>query len=358
MPWRWGDLAARLDEVGKRREPRNRRGTPQGVGGINNIGIYSSNLRLTKKGKGANMTTENTALTIKERPTTLHEVNLPAMMKTADTLIKSGFLPQAIKTSAQAVAIIMTGRELGIPTMQALRQINVIQGKPTMAAELMLALAYQHIPGFTYQVKKSTATECTCVFTRPGHAAHEHTFTIADAQGLGLAGKDNWKKQPATMLRWRCISSGLRLVAPDAIAGVYTPEEIVPDMPVNYESGTVIEVIEDAPREENIPTMPLNSVLDTPIATPVQPLATDNVGESYKNYSKVKELVKDCEPDAVAWCIKNGWIKEGEHMGQVSDANNLKILSRPPAFLTAVKSTAQAIIREIAKKGPDGKAKV
>ena len=86
--------------------------------------------------------------------------------------------------------------------------------------------------------------------------------------------------------------------------------------------------------------------------------ATAELTESYKNYAKVKELVKDCEPDAVAWCVKSGWIMEGEHLGQVSDANNLKILSRPPAFLTAIKSTAQAAVREAAKKGPDGKAKV
>lgn len=70
-----------------------------------------------------------------------------------------------------------------------------------------------------------------------------------------------------------------------------------------------------------------------------KPLA---VTESQKNYGKVKELVKDCEANAVVWCVKNGWIKAGEHMGRVSDENNLKVLSRPAAFLTAIRSTAQA----------------
>ena len=166
-------------------------------------------------------------------------INFPAMMEEAKVLIASGFLPVAIKTPAQAVAIILAGRELGIPTMQALRQINVIQGKPTMAAELMLALAYQRIPNFRYAVIKSTTEECVCQFERPGHKPYQHRFTMADAKSLGLASKDNWRKQPATMLRWRCVSSGLRLVAPDAIAGVYTPEEIIPNAKVNFETGVV-----------------------------------------------------------------------------------------------------------------------
>ena len=200
------------------------------------------------------------------------EINFPAMMAQADVLIKSGFLPQAIRTPAQAVAIMLTGRELGIPTMQALRQINVIQGKPTMAAELMLALAYQRIPGFRYAVVKSTAQECVCQFERPGHKPYQHTFTMQDADALGLAGKQNWHTQPATMLRWRCISSGLRLVAPDAIAGVYTPEELMPDAKVNFDTGAVDRIPEPLPASvaTPVPSMP-------PPAPPnvdIKPLAT------------------------------------------------------------------------------------
>jgi hypothetical protein len=69
------------------------------------------------------------------------------MMKQAAILRKSGFLPAAIKTDAQAVAIIQAGRELGLGVMEALRSINVIQGKPTLSAELMAALALKRVPG-------------------------------------------------------------------------------------------------------------------------------------------------------------------------------------------------------------------
>ena len=201
------------------------------------------------------------------------EINFPAMMAQADVLINSGFLPQAIKTPAQAVAIMLTGRELGIPTMQALRQINVIQGKPTMAAELMLALAYQRIPGFRYAVVKSTAQECVCQFERPGHKPYQHTFTLADAAALGLSGKQNWHTQPATMLRWRCISSGLRLVAPDAIAGVYTPEELMPDAKVNFETGVVERIPEQLPASvaTPVPSMPPPAPANVDVKTNTPP---------------------------------------------------------------------------------------
>lgn len=183
---------------------------------------------------------EEHSIAVRTEEAALAMPSLGGMMKMAETLIQSGFLPAAIKTPAQAVAIMITGQELKIPTMQALRQINVIQGKPTMSAELMLALAFQRVPGFKCHPIESTEKAATFEFQRPGQPAYRHTFTINDAAGMGLVGKDNWKKQPATMLRWRCISAGLRLIAPDAIAGVYTPEEIQPDIAVDPNTGAAI----------------------------------------------------------------------------------------------------------------------
>jgi len=73
------------------------------------------------------------------------------------------------------------------------------------------------------------------------------------------------------------------------------------------------------------------------------------VSETYKRYAQVKELVKDCEADAIAWCVKNAFLKAGEHMEQVRDEHNQRILARPAAFLTAVRSTAQAVARDAKK---------
>ena len=71
---------------------------------------------------------------------------LPAMdkwiqiMGMGDVLVRSGFLPDAVKTKEQAAAIILKGNELGIPAMQSFSHLHVIKGKPTCSSELMLAL--------------------------------------------------------------------------------------------------------------------------------------------------------------------------------------------------------------------------
>lgn len=165
------------------------------------------------------------------------EGELVAQLKFAETLLQTGFLPTSIRTPQQALAILLTGRELGIGPMESLRQINVIQNRPTMSAQLMLGLSYKRVKGFKCHVTISNDQECVATFGREGQQDYEQRFTIKDAERMGLLQKDNWKKQPATMLRHRCISAGLRVVAPDAIAGVYTPEELNPDVKVDPETG-------------------------------------------------------------------------------------------------------------------------
>jgi hypothetical protein len=43
---------------------------------------------------------------------------------------------------------------------------------------------------------------------------------------MNLINNDNYRKQPATMFRWRCSSMLARTVYPDVVAGVYDPEEL------------------------------------------------------------------------------------------------------------------------------------
>lgn len=168
-------------------------------------------------------------------------VSVDSHLRLAAELLKSGFLPTAIRTPQQALAIILSGKELGIGPMESLRQINIIQGKPTMSAQLMLALGYRRVKGFSCNVTTSTDKECVAEFRREGNVVYTSRFSTEDAKAMQLIGKDNWNKQPATMLRWRCISAGLRVVCPDAIAGLYTPEELNPDIKVDFETGEVVQ---------------------------------------------------------------------------------------------------------------------
>lgn len=153
------------------------------------------------------------------------EAEFDQLMRLGETLASTGFLPAAVKNAAQAVAIILTGRELGIPPMHALRSIDIIKGKPALSAQLMLAIF--HRAGGQSDWKHTDAERAAIWLKHPASGReHVETFTMADAKRAGLTDGDGWKKYPVMMLRWRAVSAGLRIVAPEIIAGMYTPEEL------------------------------------------------------------------------------------------------------------------------------------
>ena len=152
------------------------------------------------------------------------------MYDQAATLLKSGFLPSSIKTAEQALAIIFTGEELGLPKMLSLRSIHVINGRPTLSADLMASLVQREIDRHKdglLMVNPPTTTECTVRFRRWGWKEEQSfTYSLDDAKTAGLLGKDTWKAHPGAMLRARATAAVCRMAFPDVIAGLYVPEEI------------------------------------------------------------------------------------------------------------------------------------
>lgn len=152
----------------------------------------------------------------------------------AGMLVKTGFLPDSIKTPEQAIAIMMKGRELGIPSMYALSNIVIIKGKPTCNSELMLALIYRDHGDAAMRIVESTNEACQIAYRRARWPKEQvYAFTAQDAQRAGLMTTDTWKKYTAAMLRARCISAVARMAFPDSIAGMYTPEELGADVEVS-----------------------------------------------------------------------------------------------------------------------------
>jgi hypothetical protein len=167
------------------------------------------------------------------------------MQQQATMLVKTGFLPKSITTPEQAVAIIMTGRELSIPPMAALNTINVIQGKPTVSPQLMLALINRS--GQLEDMKIETGGEgATCTMKRRLRQPFTARFGPAEAKAMGLSGKDNYSKQPATMYQWRAVAMAARAVFPDVILGLYTPEEMGAEVGFTAEGEMFVEA--EAPR--------------------------------------------------------------------------------------------------------------
>ena len=184
------------------------------------------------------MTTNNLSNQIATITPSESEFNI--IREQAASLVKTGFLPVAIKTPEQALAIILTGRELGIPAMTAINGINVIQGKPTISPQLMLGLIERS--GQLEDIRFDVDDDGVSVtMKRRGRTAHTETFGAHEAHAMGLLTKDNYKKQAAVMYKWRAVSACARVVFPDVILGLYTHEELAPDAQFN-EDGEIVAI--------------------------------------------------------------------------------------------------------------------
>ncbi len=160
----------------------------------------------------------------------LEPTNAGEAYKIAGLFFQSRLLPRGIASVEAAFTILVTGRELGLTAMQSFRSIHVIEGKPTMSADLMVALVKRSSECEYFRLVESTAKIATYETKRRGMPAPTRlSFTIEEAQAAQLTGKDSWKKYPAAMLRARASSSLCRIEYQDIMIGVYETDELSDD---------------------------------------------------------------------------------------------------------------------------------
>lgn len=148
---------------------------------------------------------------------------LPALFELSKHLVESGFLPEHIKKPGQAVAIILAGRELGMPPMRALRALTMVKGKVVESADSQLARFKAEGGKATFATLTEDVAELH--LTHPNGDEHDERFTMADAKRAGLTANATWAKYPKAMLRSRVITAGLKSVGWDGAVGNYDPEE-------------------------------------------------------------------------------------------------------------------------------------
>ena len=128
------------------------------------------------------------------------------------------------KNPQEAMAIMLLCQAEDLHPAIAMRDYHVIQGRPALKADAMLARFQQ--AGGSVQWKEYTDETVTGLFTHPQGGSLEVTWTLTKAKAIGIASKDNWRNYSRAMLRARCVSEGIRSVYPGCVVGVYTPEEV------------------------------------------------------------------------------------------------------------------------------------
>jgi hypothetical protein len=157
-------------------------------------------------------------------------MNVADARVTASAFHQSGMFPN-LKNEAQAFVLILAGAEMGVGAMEAVQGITLIQGKPTMSANLLASLVKRH-PRYDYKVVSHTDTACRIEFLQDGEVSGVSEFTLEDAKKAGLGGNQTWKKYTAALLFARALTQGVRWYAPDVTSSAaYTPEELGSEEP-------------------------------------------------------------------------------------------------------------------------------
>ena len=150
----------------------------------------------------------------------------------ANIAFTSGLAPKGFKNVASVMIAVMMGAELGMTPMASIQNIAVINGRPSLWGDIMLALVRQS-GLFDEEVFEETCDDsldggtgfCT-VRRKPDGKAITRKFSMLDAERAKLLAKDaTWHTYPQRMLMFRPRSWALRDAFGDVLMGLRSAEE-------------------------------------------------------------------------------------------------------------------------------------
>ena len=148
-------------------------------------------------------------------------VDVVAMDKMASAVARSGLFAL---TEPQAFTLMLLAHSRGLHPAQAFERYHVINNRPSMKADAMLAEFQANGGVVTWAQHDDDACEAT--FECPGVGSPVTiTWTREDAKRAQLLRNPMWDKYPRQMLRARVISEGVRMCMPGITIGIYTEEE-------------------------------------------------------------------------------------------------------------------------------------
>lgn len=164
-------------------------------------------------------------------------------MKYGKLISESSLCPAAYRGKpGDIVVAVQLGAEIGLKPLQAIQSICVINGKPSLYGDAMLALVRRSgLLGSIHETVRDDIAVCEIV--RVGDKPRIFTFSMEQAKQAGLIGKPGpWKSYPDRMLMFRARGFGLRDCFGDVLGGLITAEEAM-DYPTGIDIGAVVDEI-------------------------------------------------------------------------------------------------------------------
>ena len=190
----------------------------------------------------------------------------------------------------QVLALGMVAQAEGHAFATAARDYHVIQGRPALKADAMMArfqAAGGKVNWEVYTDEKVTGT-----FSHPNGGSLVVTWTLEQARSIGLVKPGSgWQKFPRAMLRSRCISEGIRSVYPGSVTGFYSPEEVQDFEPVKTK---------DLGRFDATPLKPLEQLPE---------IVSEDVLEASEPIGTIALMVPDMEEAYLFAIDQDQWIE-------------------------------------------------
>jgi hypothetical protein len=217
-----------------------------------------------------------------------------------------------IQTPAQALALGLLCQAEGRHPAEAARDYHIINGKPSLKSEAMLARFQQ--AGGKVDWHEYTHESVSGTFSHPQGGSLKVSWTMQDATRAGLTGNPTWKKFPRQMLKARCISEAVRGIFPGVLSGLYAPEEVGEFTPV--QAVTEPEPLQiEAPKE--------------PEPLPEQ-ISTVNLMDRL-----LAEKTKAQKDKVTAGAIKRGWITENQTYRELPISIQTQATAFPERFFAS-----------------------
>jgi hypothetical protein len=161
----------------------------------------------------------------------------------AQDIATSGTFPNA-NTTEKVLALSLLARDLGIKPSIAFFNIHMINGKPSLPANLCAALVkkqgVRYIITSDYVYCTNPSTNQPDYLTRVVllHSSYSKPipfeFWFSEAVLAGWTKNDNWQRMPKIMQRWRTLLNAVRFYFPEMLMGIMEQQEamdakLVPD---------------------------------------------------------------------------------------------------------------------------------
>ena len=154
--------------------------------------------------------------------------NVPEAVQLSETLAQSALIPKHLQGKpGDCLLIVMQAQRWGMDVLSVAQCTSVVHGKLCYEGKLVAAVLYSMgaVDGRLSYSFNGTGTGRSVTVTGTPRGMDEQqsvTGTVAD----WATTNEQWKKAPDDMLVYRGTRQWARRYAPEALLGVYTPDEL------------------------------------------------------------------------------------------------------------------------------------